>query len=87
MEQVYHGSLVSCTGIRQIEWHDVVGISSPISGERHFGFVPLSHLNLIITRESIHKGEEYVGRDVIYQGIDIWQGKIILRAGSIQISM
>ena len=35
----------------------------------------------------MRKGEEHVGRGVINQGIDMWQGKIILRVGSIQISI
>ena len=87
MEQGYHGSLVSHPNILQTEWHDIIGISSPMSGERCFGFVFFSHIDLIVTRESIHKGEEHVGRGVINQGIDVWQGRIILRAGLIQISI
>ena len=58
-----------------------------MSGERCFGFFFFIHLDLITTWESIHKGEEHVGRGFINQGIDIWQGKIILRAGPIQISI
>ena len=58
-----------------------------MGGEPHLGFVFFSHLDLIITRESVHKGEEHVGCGVINQGIDMWHGKIILRASSIQISI
>ena len=43
-----------------------------MSGERYFGFVFFSHLDLIMTWESIHKGEEHVGHGVINQGIDVW---------------
>ena len=56
-----------------------------MNGEHCFGFVFFNHLDLIRTRESIHKGEEHVGRGVINQGIDMWQGKIILWASPIQI--
>ena len=84
MEQGYRGLLVG-PSILQVEWHDVRGIGSPMSGEKCLSFVLFNHLDLIITQESIHKREEHVGRCVINQGNDIWQGKIILRAGLIQI--
>ena len=87
MEQGYHGSLVGRTNILQAKWHDIVGVSFPMGGERCLGFVLFSHFDLIITWEPFHKGEEHVGRSVINQGIDMWQGKIILRAGLIQISI
>ena len=79
MEQGYHGSLEGGTGIVQTEWHNVVGISSLMSGECYLGFVFFGHFDLIITLESIQKGEEHVGWGVIDQGIDIWQWKIVLR--------
>ena len=72
-----------CPSILETEWHDVLGVSSPISGEHRFNFVLFNHLNLIITREYIHKREEHVGYGVTNQGIDVWQGKIIFRAGPI----
>ena len=87
MEQGYHGSLVGRTDILQAEWHYIIGISPPMGGECCLGFVFFSHFDLIITQEPIHKGEEQVGRGVINQGIDTWQGKIILRVGPIQISI
>jgi len=65
MEQGYHGSLVSHTCIFQTEWHDIIGVSSPMGSECHLGFVLFSHRDLIITRESIHKGEEHVGSCVV----------------------
>ena len=77
MEQGYHGLLVGRLVIFQAKWHDIVGISSPMSGERCLGFVFFNHLDLIITQEPVHKGEEHVGHDVINQSIDMWQGKII----------
>ena len=85
MEQGYHGLLVGCPNILQDKWHDIVGLGSLMSGERCFGFVPFSHLDLIITRQPFHKGEEHVGHGVINRGIDVWQGEIILWAGPIQI--
>ena len=87
IEQGYHGSLVGCIGIRQSKWHDIVGIGPLISGECCLGFILFSHFGQIITWEPIHKGEEHIGCGVINQGIDMWQGKIILWAGPIQISI
>ena len=58
-----------------------------MSGECCFGFVLFNHLDLIITQEPIHKEEEHVGHGVINQGINMWQGKIILRASQTQISI
>ena len=86
MEQGYHDLLLGRIGILQTEWHGVVGISSQMSVERYLGFVLFSHLDLIITWESIHK-EKNILVSVINQGIDIWQRKIVLRAGPIQISI
>ena len=72
MEQGYHGSLVGHPSILQVKWHYIVGLNSPISGECCFGFVFLSNLDLIITRELVHKGEEHDDRGVINQGINMW---------------
>ena len=87
MEQGYHDSLIGHTGIFQAKWHDIVGVSSLMGGERCLVYVFFSHFDLIITWEPVHKGEEHVGCNVINQGIDMRQGKMILWAGSIQISI
>ena len=87
MEQGYHALLVNRLGILQTEWHDAVGTSPPMGVERYLGFVLFSHFDIIITRGTVHKGEENVGRDLINQGIDMWQGKIILQASPVQISI
>jgi len=44
MEQGYHGSLVGHPSILQAEWHDIICLSSPMSGECCFGFVFFSIL-------------------------------------------
>ena len=87
MEQSYHGSLVSRTCALQTERHDIIGISSPIGSEWCLGPILFNHLDLIITREPIHKGEECVGHGVFNQSINMWQGKIILQASPIQVSI
>ena len=86
-EQGYHGSLVGHPSILSAEWHDIVVVSSPMGGEHCLGFVLFSHLDLIITQEPVHEGEEHVGRGVINQGVDVWQRKIIFWVGLIQISI
>ena len=48
-EQGYHGPLVGRPNILQAKRHDIIGISSLMSGECCFGFVFFSHLDLIIT--------------------------------------
>ena len=45
----------------------------------------VNNTDLIITRESIHEGEEHVGSSIIDQGIDMWQWKVILRVSLVQI--
>ena len=65
MEQGYHSSLVSHTCIFQTEWHDVIGVSSPMGSKCRLGFILFNHRDLFITRESIHKGEEHVGSGVV----------------------
>ena len=59
------GSLVGGTNVLQTKWLNVIGISSPMSGECCLGFIYFGYFDLIITRESIHKGEEHVGRAII----------------------
>ena len=85
MEQGYHGSLISSTGVLYTEWHDIIHIGSPMSGECHLSFVFLGLFDLIISWESVHEGEEPIGSNIIDQGINMWQWEIILGAGSVQI--
>ena len=56
-----------------------------MSGECNLGFVLFGHRDLVTTWESVHEGEEPVGSGIINQGIDVWQRKIILGAGPVQI--
>ena len=72
-------TLVGHPNILQAEWHDIVGVSSPMNGEHCFGFVFFRHLSLIIIQKSLHKGEEHVSRGVINQGIDCGKGKLSFR--------
>ena len=44
-----------------------------MSGECCLSFVLFGHFNLVIARESIYKGEENVGSDIINQCINILQ--------------
>ena len=54
-------------------------------GECCLGFVLLDHFDLIIAGESVNEGEEPIGSSIINQGIDVWQLKIILGVGPVQI--
>ena len=56
-----------------------------MNGECCLGFVFFGHFDLIIAWESIHEGEEPIGSSIIDQSIDMWQWKVILGAGSVQI--
>jgi len=49
-----------------------------MSGECCFGFVFFGHLDLIITREFIHKGEEHVASGIIDQVSICGNGKLSL---------
>ena len=49
MEQGYHGSLIGSIDVLQTKWHDIICISSPMSGKCCLGFVLLGHLVLIVT--------------------------------------
>ena len=48
MEQGYHGLLIGSTDILQDEWHDIICISSPMSGKCYLSFVFLDHFDLIV---------------------------------------
>ena len=62
--------------ILQAERYDIVGVSSPMNGECCFGFAFFRHLDLIIIRESILKGEEHVSHGVINQVWKYGKGKL-----------
>ena len=56
-------------------------------GECHLGFVLLNHFDLIVAGEVVHEGEEPISSGIIDQGIDVWQWKIILGIGPVQMSI
>ena len=80
MEQSSSNSLISGSCILQPKWHNPVSVSTPLSNERSLLHILWSHQNLIIPRKSIHEGLHQMPCSAINQHINVWKGKIILRA-------
>ena len=71
MKQRHHCSLICCPDILQPKRHDFVAKGSPHGQECGLFHIFWSHSDLIIARESIHKGEQRVLGRVVYQCVDM----------------
>src|SRR3954462_8538431 len=80
-----HCPLVGRSSILQTKRHDRIAIDSQRCPERGVLFIGREHLNLIVPRESIHKGHALEATCVINHDIRNWQGKLIFRASIIEI--
>src|ERR1044072_2976292 len=87
VKQCHHGTLISGACVLQSEWHDLVAESAPLCNESSLLHVFRSHFDLIVTRETIHEGENLVLSGVVNQYINIRKWKIVFRTCSVQISV
>ena len=81
-----HSPLKCCSDIFKAKGHLQVRKSTPRTNESSLMLALGFDLNLIISRKSIHKGENFASYTLIQNLVNKWCGKIILRTGSIQIS-
>ena len=85
VEQSDHGALIRCPNILQSKRHDLVAKGTPLSNKGCLLHIFGSHLNLILTGETIHKGEDLMLCGVVNQKVDMRQREIILGARPVQI--
>ena len=86
MEQSSSSSLISGFCILQPKWHSPVAVSTPLNNERSLLHILYGHHNMIIPRKSIHKRQHRMSCSALNQHINVWEGKIILRVGFVQIT-
>ena len=65
VEQSDHGSLIDYPNILQPKRHHLVTEGTTLYDEGCLLHVFRSHLDLVVARETIHEGEDFVMRDVV----------------------
>jgi hypothetical protein len=73
MKYVRHSLLKSGAGIFKAEGHDAIGKRTPRGNECGFILIGWVDLNLVIARESVHKGKSLVAGAVVDNLIDEWR--------------
>ena len=87
MEQSYHGSLISCPSILQPKRHHLVTEGAPLCNEGRLLHVFKSHLDLVVAKETIHEGEDFMLCGVVDQNINVGKREVILGAYPVQVSI
>ena len=86
MESVRHSLLEGSSSIFEVEGHFLIGEGAPRADESCFVLIFGLDLDLVISRESIHKREDLISRIVIQYLINEWHGIIVFKTCLIQIS-
>ena len=86
MECVRHSPLKSGSNIFKAERHFPIGEGAPRADEGGLVLIFRLDLDLIIPRESIHKGEDFISSVIIQDLINEWYGIIVFRTCLIQSS-
>ena len=86
MESIRHSPLEGGSNIFEAERHFLIGEGAPRADESCFVLIFGFDLDLVIPRESIHKGEDFISRTVIQYLINERHGKVVFRTCLVQIS-
>ena len=86
MEDNCHFPLIGSTCIFQPEGHDSVVEVSKGRPESCLFSILWIHLDLILSTETIHKGEVLMIRSGVNESVDVWQMEFILWASFVQVS-
>ena len=86
MKQCSSYSLIGSTCVLQPKRYDLIIVGAPLSDKICLLPILRSHHNLVITRESIHKRQHCMPCRTINQHVNMWERKIILGAGLVEIS-
>src|ERR1051325_3547865 len=87
MEQCHHGTLISGACVLQSELHNLIAESAPLCNKSSLLHVFRSHFDLIVTGETIHKGENLMLSGVVNQNINMRKWEIVFRTRFVQISV
>ena len=66
MESERHGPLEGSSSIFEVEGHFPVGEGAPREDESCFVLIVRLDLDLVVSKESIHKGEDLISKTVIH---------------------
>ena len=77
--------LISCVDVFQPKRHNLVAEGAPLCDEDGFLHIFRFHLDLIITRETIHEREYLMLSGVVDQNINVRKWEIIFGACPVQI--
>jgi hypothetical protein len=86
MKDVCHILLESCTDILQAKRHDTICKITPRGSECGFILIVWVDLNLIIARESVHKGESFMADAVVDNLINERHWKVVFGTCVIEIT-
>jgi hypothetical protein len=86
MKDVCHSPLKSGAGIFKAEGHDAICKRTPRGNECSFVLIGWVDLNLVIARESVHKGESLVTDAVVDNLIDEWRWEIVFWTSVVEIA-
>ena len=87
MEQSDHGAPISFPSVLQPERNYFVAEGAPLCDKGCLLHVFGSHFDLVVARETIHEGEDFVLHDVANQNINVGKREVILGAFPVQISV
>ena len=79
MECIRHGPLESGSTIFKAERHFPISEGAPREDEGGLVLIFRIDLDLIISEESIHKGEDFISSAIVQDLINEWHGIIVFR--------
>jgi hypothetical protein len=85
MKDVCHRTLEGCVGVFEAEGHDTICKRTPRGNECGFILIGWVNLNLVIAKESVHKGKSLVDGTIIDNLIDKGHWKIVFWTCVIEI--
>ena len=77
MKTIGHGPLECCASIFETERHNTIGKSASWGSKSGLVLVFLTDLYLIISRKTVHEGEDFMPRTRIDELVIKWRGEIV----------
>ena len=86
VKDVCHGSLESCAIIFEAEGHDTICECTPRGNECSFILIGWVNLDLVVARESIHKGESFMADAIVDNLIDERRWEVVFGTCIVEIA-
>ena len=85
MKSIRHRPLEGCTSIFQAKREFLICKSAPWADKCSFVLVSWEYIDLIISREAVHKREDFTASTIINDLVDEWCGIVVLGTSAIDI--